>query len=236
MRTLSIPHFSQAGNTYRNDCGAACNKMVLSAYGKAQILSISDIHAIMQKRQNTVDAPVSVEVMAATLVDLGLPCSKQEYISIKTLYELLRNQRPSILLIDYGVIQDAGMTTYPVYRGGHYVVLTGMDIVCAAVLDPLQDGTIEWPIDVLLEAMKTDNYNSICITSKMGEPMEQNIGYVTATSLKLREAPNTESRVLAYLKQNDMVVIKEETDGWYFVETYKGSGYVGSKYIRIEEQ
>ncbi|MCC8022778.1 MAG: SH3 domain-containing protein, partial [Clostridiales bacterium] len=61
------------------------------------------------------------------------------------------------------------------------------------------------------------------------------VGYVTASSLRVREAPNTDSNIIAYYSEGDTVtLIGEEENGWYKLRLSDGkNGYVSALYISL---
>ena len=58
-------------------------------------------------------------------------------------------------------------------------------------------------------------------------------GTVTASSLNLRRAANTDSDVVKVLKQGTKVTINGSSGSWYKVTVGGKTGYVGKKYISV---
>ncbi len=78
-----------------------------------------------------------------------------------------------------------------------------------------------------------DNMTSWITTEEIEE--EPRYGIVTATSLRIRQSPSTQSETIAYYTQGDRVTIVGETSGWYRVKLENGSyGYVSADYVELE--
>ncbi len=58
-------------------------------------------------------------------------------------------------------------------------------------------------------------------------------GLVTADTLKVREEPSTDSKVIEYLSAGDEVEILEESEGWCKIQFEGKIGYVATQYINI---
>ena len=61
--------------------------------------------------------------------------------------------------------------------------------------------------------------------------VETKVGYVSATSLYVREQPTVESKIIHTVFTNQEVEITQELNSWYQVNIGNISGYVASKYI-----
>ena len=66
-----------------------------------------------------------------------------------------------------------------------------------------------------------------------GGQLKLGIGFVTATSLRLREQPNTTSRTLAYAHNSEVVVLLEKVGQWYKVSYNLQEGYMHSDYLNV---
>ena len=60
-------------------------------------------------------------------------------------------------------------------------------------------------------------------------------GKVTATSLRMRKSADSDSKVVATLRQGTTVTIKESTGSWYKITSGGKTGYVYKKYIKVTE-
>lgn len=65
-----------------------------------------------------------------------------------------------------------------------------------------------------------------------GGQLKLGIGFVTATSLRLREQPNSTSRTLAYAHNSEVVVLLEKVGQWYKVSYNLKTGYMHGDYLR----
>ena len=71
--------------------------------------------------------------------------------------------------------------------------------------------------------------------SAMAAEVGTGVGATTGSSLRLREAPSTDSTIITYLDKGIAVSLLEKAEGWYRV-SYEGyTGYVSADYI-IEDQ
>ena len=61
-------------------------------------------------------------------------------------------------------------------------------------------------------------------------------GKITASSLRLREEPSTESDVITQISENEEVEILEESGDWYHIKYGNNEGYVSSEYVEIQEE
>ena len=63
--------------------------------------------------------------------------------------------------------------------------------------------------------------------------IQQGIGFVTASSLRLRSKPSTSSATLTYASANEVVVITEKSGEWYKVIYNLQEGYMHSSYLHV---
>lgn len=66
-----------------------------------------------------------------------------------------------------------------------------------------------------------------------GEEPQQINGYVTGSSVFVRSEPNTHCEVITALTKYTSVVILDEVDGWYLIETDSVKGYMNASYVSI---
>ncbi len=59
------------------------------------------------------------------------------------------------------------------------------------------------------------------------------VAYVTASSLRLRASPSTNSKTLAYASQNEVVVLLGKTGSWYKVLYNLTEGYMHQDYLAV---
>ena len=60
------------------------------------------------------------------------------------------------------------------------------------------------------------------------------IGFVTATSLRLRQEPNTTSKILATAPRDECVVIISKVGQWYKVNYNLQEGYMHADYLNVK--
>lgn len=61
-------------------------------------------------------------------------------------------------------------------------------------------------------------------------------GKITASSLRLREEPSTESDVITQISENEEVEILDESGDWYHIKYGNSEGYVSSEYVEVTEE
>ena len=73
----------------------------------------------------------------------------------------------------------------------------------------------------------------IVSASADGGTQKLGIGWITASSLRLRSQPNTNSATLDYANHGEVVVLEEKVGQWYKVHFNLQTGYMHSKYLSI---
>ena len=66
-----------------------------------------------------------------------------------------------------------------------------------------------------------------------GGTLKQGIGFVTASSLRLRSGPSSTTATLDYAPGNDVVVILSKNGLWYKVNYNLQTGYMHSNYLKV---
>lgn len=74
---------------------------------------------------------------------------------------------------------------------------------------------------------------ALCIPGFAAESSMYGIGFVTASSLRLRSEANSTSAVLATAPQNDCVVVISKEGQWYKVNYNLQTGYMHESYLRV---
>ena len=74
-----------------------------------------------------------------------------------------------------------------------------------------------------------------CLPAQATE-LKTGIGEITASSLRLRAKPNTDSEILATAVGGDCVVIIREVGDWYLVNYNLDIGYMAKEYIEFNEK
>lgn len=77
---------------------------------------------------------------------------------------------------------------------------------------------------------------SLSVTASASESTMYGIGFVTATSLRLRSEPNSSSVTLDTAPRNDCVVVVSKTDAWYKVIYNLQEGYMHEDYLQVSSQ
>ena len=85
-----------------------------------------------------------------------------------------------------------------------------------------------------------EGYVSLSFVKVEGKETEQiesgpqETGTITATSLRIRSAANTNSTILGYLKQGEKITVLGKANGWAKI-SYKGKeGYVSLSFVKVE--
>lgn len=73
---------------------------------------------------------------------------------------------------------------------------------------------------------------AICINTRAFA----NTGKVTTETLRMREKASTDSKVIEQLSEDDEIEILEEQEDWYKVKYKEYTGYVSSKYVKVQEE
>ena len=68
--------------------------------------------------------------------------------------------------------------------------------------------------------------------SAAGGDLKEGVGFVTATSLRLRGGPGTQYETLDYAHQNEVVVLLDKVGDWYRVIYNLREGYMSAKYLK----
>ena len=74
---------------------------------------------------------------------------------------------------------------------------------------------------------------SFAMTAKAAGDIMYGIGFVNATSLRLRSQPNTTSSTLATAPRNECVVVISKTGKWYHVNYNLQEGYMHEDYLKV---
>ena len=74
---------------------------------------------------------------------------------------------------------------------------------------------------------------AFAITASAAGNVMYGIGFVTATSLRLRSEPNTNSRIVATAPRNECVVVESKQGEWYKVSYNLQEGYMHEDYVSV---
>lgn len=87
---------------------------------------------------------------------------------------------------------------------------------------------------ILLLALSLSLFVAIAPAASAAE-MKTAIATVTAGSLRLREGPSTNSRILATACRNDKAIVIEKSGDWYKVVFNLQTGYMHKDYLELDE-
>lgn len=147
---------TQVGNAPANDCGAACLAMLLKAYKAVPTTTtVADIYySILPGGVIGLNMPE----LLAYMTSKGLPGAWETITNPDQVYPIMRSRKPSIALIHYGVLVDAGLTQFINFRAGHFVLIVGIDLDFIYIHDPDHSDTHgafkQIPIGIFFEALR----------------------------------------------------------------------------------
>lgn len=136
MNTLLVPHVSQITEgalSHNNDCGAACTMMIIKAYGLGKEMSVDNLY---NELNPSGDVALSAGTLQTFLAKYGIKNTWAINLTLTSLFESLSAGRPSIALVNYAPLVDAGLTEKSTFRGAHFIVVVGIDIQYVYVQDP----------------------------------------------------------------------------------------------------
>ena len=90
-------------------------------------------------------------------------------------------------------------------------------------------------ICVALAVVITISAFSVSAAAAQEGRIKQGVGYITASSLRLRSGPSTGSNTLAYGYQNEAVILLGKTGQWYHVLYNLTEGYMHESYLRTSK-
>jgi hypothetical protein len=226
---LPVPYFSQVeegAKMHHNDCGAACGVMLLKAYNKDLAITVDEFY----DRCNPVgDVYLSATQIKNTLAAYHLATTWQVGLSLASLLDTLRAEKPLIVLINYGVLVRANLTEKKSFRGAHFTVVVGMDNKYVYTHDPYyakKNGeACLYPIDKFVEAwgrcgeQSNPNFAALIpsysvIAAQMPLPEALYRIRVTADVLNIRSGPGVNFLDIGDLKQGTELDIFKEQGNW----------------------
>lgn len=222
---LAVPYVSQLtedADAKSNDCGAACAVMLMKAYQKISLTP----NEFYTQFGITGDPYLSVTQLQNAMRTVGLLTSFKAGQSIQDIFNLLASSKPSIALIKYKTLVEAGLTE-KTFAGPHFFVIVGMDFKYIYVHDPLySDPSVgeahPYPLDVFWKAWKdvaTDptlpNPERSLIIPNLG------IGFqvlrqvkVNVSSLNVRSGPGLNHGIVDTVKLGMILDVTREMSGW----------------------
>jgi hypothetical protein len=136
VNTLPVYYVSQLGSgasEHNNDCGAASSLMELGTYNLAKTINVDQFYNSMYPSG---DMALNVSSMQARMGAYGLVTEWKVGLTTELIFYYLRNRRPLLALIHYAPLVDAGVTEKKIFRGAHFVVITGIDFDSVYIDDP----------------------------------------------------------------------------------------------------
>ena len=222
---LSVPYVSQLGpgaDMHSNDSGAASSIMLMKAYQKIS-LTPDEFYTHFGLQS---DPYLSVVQLRNAMGSVGLLTDFKAGLSIQDIFNALASSRPTIALIRYKTLVDAGLTENT-FQGPHFAVVVGMDFKYIYVHDPLytDPGVGEahaYPLDVFWKAWKdvaTDptipnpERSLIIPTAGIGFQTSRKVK-VNIPSLNVRSGPGLNNPVVGTVKLGTILDISREMTSW----------------------
>lgn len=222
---LSVPYISQLGSgadSRRNDCGAAAAVMLMSAYTGQRLTP----DAFYDKFNIPGDPYLSINQLRDALGSEGILTELKAGLTLRDLFGYLLAGRPSIVLIKYSVLRDAGLTEKS-FSGPHFSVAIGMDLKYIYLHDPLYSDPDEgearpYPLDIFLKAwtdVATDSRfpgperAAITPLGAVGIRTRRSVR-INAGRLNVREGPGTNFRAVGFVSLGQIYEVSREVSGW----------------------
>jgi hypothetical protein len=136
MNTAQIPYISQvtAGALlHYNDCGAGSVLMVTQAYKQRMNTTVDQLYDIIMPAGDTA---LTVGALQKVLTEVSITNKWVVDIHVHDLLDALIDNCPVIVLVKYAPLVDAKLTEKTGFRGGHFMVVVGVDIKSVCVHDP----------------------------------------------------------------------------------------------------
>ena len=226
---LPVPYVSQleeGAKLHNNDCGAACGVMLVRAYNKQVEVTVDEFY---DRCNPAGDEYLSASQIKGTLTAYYLQSTWQVGMSLSSLLDTLRAEKPLLVLVNYGVLVRAGLTEKKGFKGAHFMVVVGMDNKYVYTHDPYctkKNGeACLFPIDKFLEAWgrcgEQSNPNNAAlipnysvISAQQPLPVALYRIRVTANMLNIRSGPGVNFLDIGDLKQGAELDIFKEQNGW----------------------
>jgi hypothetical protein len=213
---LPVPYVSQLGvgaSKYHNDCGAASGAMLLAVYAG----EVMTPDAFFEATGQATDAYLSAGQLMRVLSGYGVRTEWQQSVSLGDLFEMLSDERPPIVLFNYGAYRERVDTENAIFSGGHFGVIIGIDTANVYLHDPLwtesSGAALPVPHDDWLyawtAAVRDGNpargclVPAIAISDYQQSEALYSVRVVSTTGLRIRRSPqvalaNSTQRLLRY--------------------------------------
>jgi hypothetical protein len=153
---LPVPYVSQIGpgaDKYSGDCGAACSAMLLRAYNLAPDMTPD---RFMAETGRGAHEFLNFNDVMGKLRQNGLSTEYRFNMQAGDLFSYMVQQKPMIMLVNYGVLVNAGVTERKDFKGPHFFLAVGMDNKYVYVHDPYCTGNggeaRQYPYQVMMDA------------------------------------------------------------------------------------
>lgn len=222
---LSVPYISQLGpgaESHPNDCGAAAAAMLLTAYTETIITPGAFYDKVNTSRSPYLNANQVREALGSE----GVAAEIKNNLAFKDLFGFLMSGIPCIVITNYKVLFDAGLTE-KTFAGPHFSVAVGMDPKYIYVHDPLftdpeKGNAHAYPLDIFLKAWTATptisgyaiaQRSAVVPTSAPGVRKVKRIR-VTADRLNVRKGPGSNYDVLGVATISQEYTLLSESNGW----------------------
>jgi len=153
---LPVPYVSQLGlgaEKYSGDCGAACSSMLLRGYNLVPDMTPD---RFMSETGVGVKDFLSISHVRNVLGSHSLQTEYRANMQAGDLFSYLVQQKPMIMLVNYGVLVKTGVTERKDFTGPHFFLAVGMDNKYVYIHDPYCTGTAgearPYPYQTVMEA------------------------------------------------------------------------------------
>jgi len=248
MNILPVKPVYQLGssaNQHMNDCGSASSLMLLNTYNLANGVTVDQFYDSIYPSG---DVPLSVGDMQTKMASYGLKNTWNIGTTIDMVFGYLRSKRPPLALIHYAPLVDAGVTEKTGFRGAHYVVITGIDLLNVYINDPYRtDGKVNVavPISVFEQAWREcsldGNPTNGCIVPNVPiqdlsviVPPTPTVPYVVNVSvLNVRSSPSSASsaNIIGTIKLGTKVNVDAISGTWAHFVAMTGFPSGGWSYL-----
>ncbi len=211
---LPVPYVSQIGegaDQFSNDSGAAAGAMLVLAYTERVVTPNEFFKQSGQKS----DQPLSLKQIASVLSAEGVAVDQRSGLKLGELALVLSTGRPALLLVQYAVLQHAGLAP-ETYSGDHYLVAVGMDIKNVYVHDPFrydasgQGQAVPWLVLYQAWTQAPGGERSALIPH---QPLVRRV-CVASSSLKIHKEPEAAAPVAGTARSGDVYEVTAVKDGW----------------------
>lgn len=128
-----IPVTAAPGESVNRLCAAACGTALIQAYKKDEHMTVS---GVLEGMEAAAASELIYERLRACLNEHGIPARWETGLNLFDLLSSLRSEKPLVLLMEFGVLEEAGLHGSPESDTARFVLLIGMDNHQACIHDP----------------------------------------------------------------------------------------------------